>query len=97
MKSLLLFSFPLLLFNLSFASYMVAFLCAEKGSCQSLQQKQALLEEDSCPACKDLHKWMEDSYFATQSVDLGPVVNYASYASRVRATAMGCCHLCIRA
>eukprot|EP00978_Attheya_sp_CCMP212_P044327 scaffold306834_cov29-Attheya_sp.AAC.1 len=73
---------------------MVASVCAdEKGSCQSLQQKQALLEEDSCPSCKDLHKWTDDSYFATRSVDLGPVVNYASYASQVRATAMGCCHL----
>jgi hypothetical protein len=57
MKLLLLFSFPLLLFNLSPKSYMVASVCAEKGSCRNLQQKQALLEEDSCPACKDLEKY----------------------------------------
>eukprot|EP00978_Attheya_sp_CCMP212_P017656 scaffold47327_cov46-Attheya_sp.AAC.1 len=36
---------------------MVSSICAEKGSCRSLQHKQTLLEEDSCPACKDLQKY----------------------------------------
>ena len=31
--------------------------CAEKGSCRRLEDKQALLEEDSCPACKYLQKY----------------------------------------
>jgi hypothetical protein len=31
--------------------------CAEIGSCRRLQEKQALLEEDLCPACKNLQKY----------------------------------------
>jgi hypothetical protein len=36
---------------------MVASVCAEKGSCRHLHHNQALLEEDSCPACKDLQNY----------------------------------------
>eukprot|EP00978_Attheya_sp_CCMP212_P012339 scaffold30715_cov30-Attheya_sp.AAC.1 len=31
--------------------------CAEQGSCRRLQEKQALLEADSCPVCKDLQQY----------------------------------------
>eukprot|EP00978_Attheya_sp_CCMP212_P040321 scaffold218739_cov102-Attheya_sp.AAC.1 len=36
---------------------MVSSICAEKGSCRRLHHTQALLEDDSCPACKDLQKY----------------------------------------
>ena len=57
MNLLLLFSLLLFSVDLFPASYMVASVCAEKGSCRNLHDRQALLEEDSCPACKDLQKY----------------------------------------